>query len=685
MSTLRLIIAALVVCLVAGAVCADDTEAVNSVLDNIERAHRAHDTGLLGEQYSKELLVVGESPTSDQGAFLLDKDRILAATREQTWKSAGLETRTLTGRNIVVRNDLAYVRATVVDTFTGGKSSASEQYLICTKKGSRWQVCCAMPRLVTAKVRVTNVQPGSAADRAQIRSGDIVAARNGEEIDPLLIGTQASDVFGPRSGAQISLLLRRSGSETRIQTASGLEGAAVEAILAPTGTAKYVPADQPHPVRDILKSEIAMIRTGDAQGYRKILTSLGFFSFRREAGKATQLVTVQNALTMLGRQLEDSRQALKPSSVELTKTDVIATENIALAAGTVHAVDRSGAKIDVQTRLHLYVRKNNEWCLAADLVDRFQLAPEAEGAVVLSADETRKSDRTVKGTMVGIGAKLSQSSTGIVIEGVIAGAPAERAGLTSGDVITSVDGHLTKGESVAQVVQRIAGEEGTSVALEIQGVSGDKRTISVTRAIVKLTGVDAKVLPDGIGHLMCTTFNQETPAAIKEALTKTFAGGSTKGFIFDLRGNSGGLLPAVTSVAELMIDGDPPTVLWIGRRKGSEAVLVQAKSSAVSSVPCVALIDEKTSGGAELLAEALRQHRRATLVGRKTAGAAVMKERTTNPDGTSNIVEVGDFLFPQTGKTGKEGVVPDVIATGDAKSDQLLELAKKTLLKLTGK
>lgn len=104
----------------------------------------------------------------------------------------------------------------------------------------------------------------------------------------------------------------------------------------------------------------------------------------------------------------------------------------------------------------------------------------------------------------------------------------------------------------------------------------------------------------------------------------------------------------------------------ITRQTGKEPVSVQTNSLALTTLPCVVLIDEKTSGAAELLVASLSQNAHATLVGSKTAGGAVLKQRISNPDGTSRVVQIGDFLFPKTGKTGTDGIIPDIIAPKDA-------------------
>ncbi len=238
-----------------------------------------------------------------------------------------------------------------------------------------------------------------------------------------------------------------------------------------------------------------------------------------------------------------------------------------------------------------------------------------------------QADRAYKGRLVGIGVKLSVHADGARIEGVLPGTPAEKANIRAGQVILAVDGQSIKGMAMQDVVKLITGEEGTDVKLEIAGSDGAKSTVSITRGVVKMPGVAAQVLDNGIGRLTIAAINMETPAAVKQALTETLASGTARGIIIDLRNNTGGVYREVVKIAQMLIDGDPAKSLWTVRQNGKSPEFVRATSPALNKLPCVVIVDKTTSGGAELLAEALQEQSRAALVGSKTAGAAELKNR----------------------------------------------------------
>jgi C-terminal peptidase prc len=666
-------------CLTIGAAFADDVAAVNAMLDNIQKAHKSHDIELLGAQYDENILLVGDHPDASKGAFFLQRDQILMAIQNQTWRAAGLVTRTISKRRIAVRNDLAFIRMVIKDQFKNGKTDSSEQLVVAVKRDSKWRACFAMPAIMEARILVASVESGSAAEKAGLKKGDFIVACNGEPVDPALFGSDPKSVLSGQAGSQVSLRVHRPGSDVVVQAPSGLEGAKLEATLVPDGSGRLVADDAGHPVKDLLTKEIDLLKSGTADGYREILCQSGYFSYRRESGGYASLVTGTNAQQTIAKQLSESRNALDASTIRLERVDVIAGPNIPLATGTIQASDRNGASLRVPTRLQVYARNGKEWRLVANLVDRFTMASAGGKEVALSAEQTSQSKQNQRGTIVGIGARLAKHPEGLFIEQALPGQPAEKAGVRRGEVIVAADGRSTKDMPVEEGVKAITGEEGTQVTLELLETSGNRRTVTIKRETIKLPWVVTDMLQDDIGYVGISTVNQETPNAVSDALTKILPQRKARGIVLDLRGNDGGLYSEIVKIAEMLIDGTTPKLLWIVRQEGKAPVPVEAKSAALTALPCVVLIDDKTKGGAELLAAALSQAAGATLVGTKTAGGAVLKEQIANEDGSSRIVETGDFLFPKTGKTGTDGVVPDIAAPDGATPEQVLELGRKTL------
>jgi len=683
MRILKYLVLCVLTCFAISSANADATDPVNSLLDSIAKAHETHDISLLSAQYSDGCaLFVGESPSFEHGAFVLGKEQVLAAVKDQVWPVAGLVGRKTTDRRIAVRDGLAFIRMTVTDLFKDGKSSSSEQFAIATKEASSWKVCFSLPALAESEWVVTKVEPGSAVEKAGLKSGDMIAACDGEPLDALVVGADIKAAMKAAAKQTVTLAVSRAGASTHIQIPAALGGATVQATLVPSRSASFVAAAEPHPVRELLRAEVESIRTGNLTAYGASICSLGFFSYRRGPGTETNLVTKNGAMEMIVNQNSQSRKALDPSTVKLVETNVIATSNIALGTATVDATDRAGKPMRVWTRLHVYMRKGTQWFLVADLVERFRLGPGGSKVELRSVEETRKAKRQMEGKLVGIGVKLKEDPDGAMIGDVLPDTPAENAGLLSGEIIVSVDGSPVKGMPIKDVVGMITGEEGSKVTLEIAGQNTERRKVELTRAVMMLQTVKPKTLGDAMGYLQIDTFDSQTAKAVRSALGSTLAPDKTRGIVLDLRGTAGGLYPQVVEVARQLIRGKKKMVLWIVRQKDKEPVSVEVWPTTGAPYRYVVVVDAKTSGSAELLAEALRQCSGAILVGAKTAGGAMMRELIDNPDGTSRVVQIGDFLFPKTGKTGTDGVVPDIAAPNDASREQVLEMGRDALAKL---
>ncbi len=664
---------------------ADEADSVNVMLDNIQKADESRDIGLLAAQYDEGMLFVVEHPDPSQGSLLLGKQQFLDGTKNQMWQVAGLKARVLSNRRVVVRNDLAFIRMTANDTFSDGRTYATDTIVMAVKRGGVWKICFGMPAIVDWKLVVSDVEAGSAADKAGLAAGDVVVRCGGRPVDPLLFGGDIASLLKSEPGRPVSLELDRRGVKLDAQVPSGCPGATIQIVLTPTGSARFYASESPHPTMELLAAEIEAIRSGRAKGYQAILDQSAYFSYRRESVGSTRLVARADAEETIATQVAESRKALDPSTVQLKDARAIATTNIAIASGTVSAQQANGKSLETQTRLQVFARREGTWRLAADLVDRCVLEAGAGQSGTLGPAETRQADREIQGKITGIGVKLGLSGEGVLIQEALEGKPAQRAGIRGGETILSVDGKAVKGMTIQQVVELILGEEGTQVSLELREPSGDARTVTVVRETIAIPAVDVRVLEGRIGYLRVALFNRETPSAVRSALTAILSAANAQGIVVDLRGNSGGLYDAVLDVARMLISGKPPKVLWTVRQEGQEPKPVEARARALSSLPMVILIDGKTAGGAELLARALKEHLRATVVGSPTAGAAMLKQRIENPDGSSKVVQIGDFLFAGSGKTGTDPVSPDVTVPDGPSPDQALETGRKKLVELLGK
>jgi carboxyl-terminal processing protease len=238
--------------------------------------------------------------------------------------------------------------------------------------------------------------------------------------------------------------------------------------------------------------------------------------------------------------------------------------------------------------------------------------------VLLTPSQFSFLQATLRGEVVGVGLKLGSSDQKVIITTVAPNSPAAEKGLKPNDQVVRVDGQLTEGWSDEAVAARLLGRIGTAVDLDVQTADLGPRTVRLVRQPVLMPSIDWEPLPrDGVGYIRILTFQESTPQELKDALLQLQAAGM-RALVLDLRGNSGGVLHAATQAAELFLpDGviartESPLLRF--------KMTYRAHNPHALTLPLVVLIDGETASAAEVVAGALKENQRATLVGAPTYG-----------------------------------------------------------------
>ncbi len=282
--------------------------------------------------------------------------------------------------------------------------------------------------------------------------------------------------------------------------------------------------------------------------------------------------------------------------------------------------------------------------------------------------DTYKVNVLPSGTFEGIGATISQQGNEIVVVAPIKNTPAEAAGIKSGDVILAVDGESTAGWTTEKTVLKIRGPKGTQVKVKIRHFDTDKEEeLTLTRAPINVESVSTVAPPQGfknsagqevsaIGYIRIREFTARTPGELEEAIKETQAAGA-KAIVLDVRGNPGGLLNAVVTVADMFLDRG--TIL-VQRSKDGREQNFTARNGVSSNVPIVILQNKFSASAAEVLAAALQDNGRATIVGEKSFGKATVNIARELKDGGAVFISIAQWLTPNGALIDKVGVRPDV-------------------------
>ena len=271
----------------------------------------------------------------------------------------------------------------------------------------------------------------------------------------------------------------------------------------------------------------------------------------------------------------------------------------------------------------------------------------------------------------------------MVIVAPLDDSPAERAGLRPGDQILAVDGTSTVGETVSSLVYQVRGESGTDVTLTIRRDEEEPRDVTITRAVIELQEVSAELLEDGIGYIRLTSFTDRATGLFADALSSLLEQGAT-GIVFDLRSNPGGYIVAAQGIASQFI---APGELLFTVESGEDVDEWRAEDGVAQdpAIEVVVLVDGGSASASEIVAAALQEHGRATILGEATFGKNTVQIWNDLPNGGGLRLTTDRWFTPERNSVAPDGVQPDVVvATPEdpaADEDPQLDRAVELLLR----
>lgn len=277
-----------------------------------------------------------------------------------------------------------------------------------------------------------------------------------------------------------------------------------------------------------------------------------------------------------------------------------------------------------------------------------------------AAKDRKDSDN---GRFVGIGVYIDNTADELRVTGPIPGGPAEAAGVKAGDVIVAIDGKDVASLPKEERTTPIRGPEGTPVRLTIQR-AGTPGTIDITVTRQKLTipAVTLDVMPNDIGRITVTSFNDFTNSELDNIL-KQVQEKHLKGIILDLRNNGGGYVDGAQQLLGRFLPKDSVAMLEDRRPTGGKLTTLNVKDNGpqLLTIPMVMLVNGGTASASEIVAGSLQDYGRATLVGTKTFGKGSEQEVTELSDGSSVRITVANWYTPRERVIQKQGLTPDVV------------------------
>jgi carboxyl-terminal processing protease len=304
----------------------------------------------------------------------------------------------------------------------------------------------------------------------------------------------------------------------------------------------------------------------------------------------------------------------------------------------------------------------------------------------LTSEENHLFLSDLSGELEGIGAEVDTSGEYLTIISPMRGSPAEAAGLLPGDLIVQVDGEDMTGFSGAEVIMRVRGPAGSVVRLTIhrEGAPAPLE-FEVERARITIPSVESEMLAGGVGYVRINTFGDDTARDLRRALGDLQGAGAAS-LVLDLRGNPGGYLEAAIEVVSQFVDGG--TVMLERFGDGSEQEYTARPNGLATGLPLVVLVNEGSASASEIVAGAIQDRQRGTLVGETTYGKGTVQVSTLlTGDGGVVKLTIARWLTPNGRTIQDQGLVPDVevLLTDDDRAagldpqlDAALELLQDT-------
>ena len=262
------------------------------------------------------------------------------------------------------------------------------------------------------------------------------------------------------------------------------------------------------------------------------------------------------------------------------------------------------------------------------------------------------------GNFDGVGIEVYTTQNGeVVISNVMAGQPAETAGLEAGDVIIGVDGEDMQGKLISDVASKIRGKEGTEVTIQVlRRSTGETLEFTMKRATVEVESVSSRMIDGEIGYISINGFKENTYAQFKEALTALQDAGM-KGLILDLRDNPGGLVKSVYEIGEELLP-EGTMVYTMDKNENRNDLKCDGE---YLDIPLVVLVNENSASASEIFSGAVKDTGRGILVGSQTFGKGLVQRLFTLPDGSGLNITIQKYYTPNGTSIHGVGIEPDEV------------------------
>ena len=306
----------------------------------------------------------------------------------------------------------------------------------------------------------------------------------------------------------------------------------------------------------------------------------------------------------------------------------------------------------------------------------------------MSPELFKEMQTDTKGEFGGLGIEISMEGGVVKVISPIDDTPAAKAGIKAGDYIIKINNDQVQGKTLMEAVKLMRGPVGTSINLTIRRKNIKKPLeFKVIRKIIEVKSVNAEILGEkkNLGYIRLKSFNENSDKQILSTIRKFEKNSKLGGYILDLRNNPGGLLTQAINITDFFLD-DGEIVSTKGRKKTETRKFFARKGDEVKGKPIIVLINNGSASAAEIFAGALKDHKRAIILGENSYGKGSVQSIIPLANGGGMRLTISKYYLPSGSSISEVGVTPDIVVEEisddfqiKSKNDNQLNYALKLL------
>ena len=289
-----------------------------------------------------------------------------------------------------------------------------------------------------------------------------------------------------------------------------------------------------------------------------------------------------------------------------------------------------------------------------------------------------------KGEFGGLGIEVGMEAGVVKVISPLDNSPAEREGVKAGDYIVKINDTQVQGKTLNQAVELMRGPVGSTLEITVRRIGLKKSLVfNITREIIQVASVKSEVLDEKIGYIRLTSFNENSDDQIKKKIKEFKKNKKIEGYILDLRNNPGGLLGQAIKISDFFLD-DGEIVSTKGRKKNENQKWFAREGDIINGKALIVLINKGSASASEIVAGALKDHKRAVLVGEKSYGKGSVQSIIPLKNRGAIRLTISKYYLPSGKSISEVGVTPDITVEEESddfrilsENDNQLKFARK--------